>query len=104
MHLDFLAASTRQQGRHAGAEQALRCLGLLLDGIRLPGIAACSLGLRRPRMAASIFVGLGNVLQPRPRQLAPIRDKERLPGATFNVPKAMLGPSVVQHLIYHRAK
>ena len=60
----FLVVVTLQQRRHAGAEQALRCLGLLLDGIRLVGIAACSLRLRQryPKMAASISVGLGSVI------------------------------------------
>ena len=35
--LYLLAASTRQRGRHAGAEHALRCLGLLLDAMRPQG-------------------------------------------------------------------
>ena len=58
-YLYFLAAASRQQHRHAGTEKALRCLGLLLDGIRSPGTAARSLGPchRRPGMAASNIFG-----------------------------------------------
>ena len=73
----FLAVCTCQQGCHDGVKQALRCPGLLLNGVRLLGKAARSLGPRErcPGMAASIPVGLGWVIQPKPGELAPFGTK-----------------------------
>ena len=60
----FAHVQKNDQGHHADAEQALRCLGLLLDGIRLPGIAARGLGSHQlcPGMEASIAPGLGSII------------------------------------------